>query len=141
MMIAPNSRAHKGEGGSEGGVWKNLREGGGECWLRGNGATQSATCCAMRKRGWEGIWHERFGNGMLISAVICLAKVHPRCCQILPQHCAFFPKASSQLIVIFIIFSTADCIFGLFFAETLCFLSKSFKSTYRHFYYFFNCRL
>ena len=28
MMIAPNSRARKG---GEGGVWKNLRGGGGEC--------------------------------------------------------------------------------------------------------------
>ena len=48
MMIAPNSHVHK-EGkekgrrrGGEGGVRKNLRGGG--------GATQSATCCTMRKR-------------------------------------------------------------------------------------------
>ena len=33
MMIAPNSRARKGEeeGGGEGGVWKNLRGRGGKC--------------------------------------------------------------------------------------------------------------
>ena len=47
----------------ERGVWKNLRDGGGECWLRENGATQSATCCTMCKRGWVQIGHERFENG------------------------------------------------------------------------------
>ena len=35
--------------GSEGVVWKNLKGRGWECRLRGNGATQSATCCTMRK--------------------------------------------------------------------------------------------
>ena len=44
MIIAPNSRAHKGKRrGGEGGVWLNLKGGGGECRLRGNGATQSDT--------------------------------------------------------------------------------------------------
>ena len=33
-----------------------------ECWLRGNGATQSATCCTKCKKGWVGIGHERFEN-------------------------------------------------------------------------------
>ena len=46
MMIAPNSRAWRDGGG----VWRNLRGGGGECWLRGNGATQTATCCTLCKR-------------------------------------------------------------------------------------------
>ena len=41
-MIAPNFRARKG--GSEGGVWKNLRGRGGECRLWRNGSSQSATC-------------------------------------------------------------------------------------------------
>ena len=40
-------------GGGEGGVWRNLREGGGECRLRGNGATQSAPL---------GIGHKRLEN-------------------------------------------------------------------------------
>jgi len=31
----------KYEGGGEGGIWRNLKEGGGECCLRGNGATPS----------------------------------------------------------------------------------------------------
>ena len=31
MIIAPNSRARKGEGGGEGGVWRNLRGAGEEC--------------------------------------------------------------------------------------------------------------
>ena len=30
MRIAHNSRAHEGERGGEGGVWRNLRGGGGE---------------------------------------------------------------------------------------------------------------
>ena len=42
--------------------WSNLRIGGGECWLRVNGATQSATCCTMCISGWVGIGRERFGN-------------------------------------------------------------------------------
>ena len=45
MIAAPNSRARKGRkegGGGEGGAWRNLRGGGGECWLRENGATQTA---------------------------------------------------------------------------------------------------
>ena len=49
MMIATNSRAHKR--GKERGVWKNLKGGGGECRLRGNGTTESVTCCTMCKRG------------------------------------------------------------------------------------------
>ena len=32
-------------------------------WEEGNGATQSATCCSMQKRGWVGIERERFGDG------------------------------------------------------------------------------
>ena len=39
----PNSVARK-EGKERGGVWRNLRGGREECWLRGNGATQSARC-------------------------------------------------------------------------------------------------
>jgi len=31
IIISPNSRAHKGEGGGEGGIWRNLRGAGGEC--------------------------------------------------------------------------------------------------------------
>jgi len=61
VVIAPNSRAHKG-GEEKGGVWRILRGGGGKCWLRGNGATQSAICCTMCESGWVGIGHERFGN-------------------------------------------------------------------------------
>ena len=55
MMIPPNCHARKegrkGKEGGEGGVGKNLRGGGGQCWLQGNGAAQSAICCTMCKRG------------------------------------------------------------------------------------------
>ena len=37
-----------------------MRGGGEECRLRGNGATQSATCCTMCKSVSVGIGHERF---------------------------------------------------------------------------------
>ena len=36
-------------------VWSDLRIGGGECWLRVNGATQLETCCTMSKNGSVGI--------------------------------------------------------------------------------------
>ena len=39
------------EGEGEWGVWMNLMGGGGKCWLWGNGATESATCCTLCKRG------------------------------------------------------------------------------------------
>ena len=64
MMIATKSRALIGgkERGEVKEVWRNLRGRGGKCRLRGNGATQSATCCIMCKKGWVGIGHERFEN-------------------------------------------------------------------------------
>ena len=46
------------QGGGEGRVWKRLRGGGGEFRLWGHGATQSATCCTMCKRGRVGIVYE-----------------------------------------------------------------------------------
>ena len=53
MTIAPNSRARKG--GKERGEVKReyggISDEEGECRLRGNSATQSATCCTMSKRG------------------------------------------------------------------------------------------
>ena len=36
--------------------------------LRGNDATQSATCCTMCKKGWVGIRHERFENSIAFWA-------------------------------------------------------------------------
>ena len=63
----PLSLVH-GRGGGEGEVWKNLRGGGGECWLPQNGATPSAMCCTMCKSGWVGIWHKRLEN---VSSVLC----------------------------------------------------------------------
>ena len=64
MMIAHNSRTRER---TRRGRWKgNMEEfeggRGGDCWLRGNGAIQSATCCTTCKSGWVGIWHERFEN-------------------------------------------------------------------------------
>ena len=47
--------------------------GGGECWLRGNCATQSETCCKMCKRGSVGIRHESFENsGSVLARHLCL---------------------------------------------------------------------
>ena len=49
----------------EGTVWKNLKGGRGESWLRGNCTIQSAPCCTMCKRDWVGIVHEVFENGII----------------------------------------------------------------------------
>ena len=65
-MIPRNSRARKdkrggmsGEGKGEcGRIWTE----GGECWQRGNGSTQSATCYSICRNGWVGIGHERLEN-------------------------------------------------------------------------------
>ena len=52
MMIAPNFRVRKGgkERGEVKGEYERIFRGGGrECWLRRNGATQSATCASCVK--------------------------------------------------------------------------------------------
>ena len=54
MMIALTLVHIRERRRGEGEVWKNLRGGGGECWLRGNGENQSVTCCTMCKRGLSG---------------------------------------------------------------------------------------
>ena len=55
IIIAPNSRARKGGEvkGEYGRIWGMVER---------NGATQSATCFTMFKKGWVGIEHERLEN-------------------------------------------------------------------------------
>ena len=64
-MIAPNSRARKGE--KERGRWRgSMEEYEGRMrgmLTTGNGVTQSEASCTMYKRGWVEIGHERFENG------------------------------------------------------------------------------
>ena len=52
MIIAPNSRTRKG-GGDEGGVWKNFRGGGGECYGRMVQPTQHYVAPFVKEIEWE----------------------------------------------------------------------------------------
>ena len=44
----------------------------GPCTIRGNGATLSATCCTMCKRGWVGIGYERSSSLCVLSSPLCV---------------------------------------------------------------------